>query len=157
MMRKRLAAAVALVLLAAPALADTAAPPPPPTRSPRGGAFPMQGGEAIFKGVCQGCHMPDAKGATGAGTYPALTGNPRLASAQYMAATILFGRHDMPSFKTSATPNHSFFEDAKLSDAQIAEVINYIRTHFGNHYSDSITAAQVTAMHPQDNPSNSTP
>ena len=114
-------------------------------------------GEAIFRHICQGCHMPDAKGATGAGTYPALTGNPRLASAQYMAATILFGRHDMPSFKTSATPNHSFFEDAKLSDAQIAEVINYIRTHFGNHYSDSITAAQVTAMHPQDNPSNSTP
>lgn len=114
-------------------------------------------GEAVFRHICQGCHMPDAKGATGAGTYPALTGNPRLVSAQYMAATILFGRHDMPSFKTSATPNHSFFEDAKLSDAQIAEVINYIRTHFGNHYSDSITAAEVTAMHPQDNPPNSTP
>ncbi|GLQ47047.1 cytochrome c6 [Dyella lipolytica] len=109
-------------------------------------------GEAIFRHICQGCHMPDAKGATGAGTYPALTGNPRLASPQYMAAVILFGRHDMPSFETKLSTNRSFFEDAKLSDAQIAEVINYVRTHFGNHYSDSITAAEVTAMHPQDNP-----
>ncbi|RDS85362.1 c-type cytochrome [Dyella psychrodurans] len=114
-------------------------------------------GEAIFHTICQGCHMPDAKGATGAGTYPALTGNPRLASAQYMAATILFGRHDMPSFKTSAEPNRSFFGDTKLSDAQIADVIHYIRTHFGNHYTDSITADEVTAMHPQDKPSPSKP
>ena len=108
-------------------------------------------GEAIFKNICQGCHMPDAKGATGAGTYPALTGNPRLASAPYMAATILFGRHDMPSFETKLTPSRGF-DDAKLSDAQIADVINYIRTHFGNHYTDSISAAEVSAMHPQDAP-----
>jgi mono/diheme cytochrome c family protein len=114
-------------------------------------------GEAIFQHICQGCHMPDAKGAVGAGRYPALTGNPRLASAPYMAATILFGRHDMPSFKTSPQPMRGFFGGAQLSDAQVAEVINYIRTHFGNRYSDSITAAEVTAMHPQDQPSPSKP
>ncbi|HTV86737.1 MAG TPA: cytochrome c [Dyella sp.] len=110
-------------------------------------------GEAIFHAICQGCHMPDAKGAVGAGRYPPLTGNPHLASAQYMAATILFGRHDMPSFKTSAEPHHGFFGNTELSDAQIAQVIHYIRTHFGNHYLDSITADEVTAMHPQDKPS----
>jgi mono/diheme cytochrome c family protein len=114
-------------------------------------------GEAIFHHICQGCHMPDAKGATGAGTYPALTGNPRLVSAQYMAATILFGRHDMPSFKTSAEVSRNFFGGTELSDAQIAEVINYVRTHFGNHYSDSITADEVAAMHPQDKPAASKP
>lgn len=107
-------------------------------------------GEAIFHAICQGCHMPDAKGAIGAGRYPALTDNPRLASAQYMAATILFGRHDMPSFKTTAQPVHGFGGGAQLSDAQVADVINYIRTHFGNRYTDSITAEEVTAMHPQD-------
>ena len=114
-------------------------------------------GKAVFEHICQGCHMPDAKGATGAGTYPALTGNPRLVSASYMAATILFGRHDMPSFKMSADPDVSFFEDTKLTDAQIAGVINYVRTHFGNHYSDSITADDVAAMHAQDKPSPSKP
>lgn len=110
-------------------------------------------GEGIFKHICQGCHMPDAKGATGAGTYPALTGNAKLVSAPYMAAVILFGRHDMPSFEMNNAAQHSFFEDTKLSDEQIAEVINYVRTHFGNRYTDTITAAQVAALHPQDQPS----
>jgi mono/diheme cytochrome c family protein len=33
-----------------------------------------------------------------------------------------------------------------LSEAQIAAVINYVRTNFGNHYTDSITAAEVVAL-----------
>ena len=33
-----------------------------------------------------------------------------------------------------------------LNDAQIAAVINYVRTHFGNHYTDSMTAAEVAAL-----------
>jgi mono/diheme cytochrome c family protein len=114
-------------------------------------------GEAIFHHICQGCHMPDAKGATGAGTYPALTGNPKLVSPQYMAAVILFGRHDMPSFETKPTTHSGFFQNTMLSDEQIAEVINYVRTHFGNTYSNSITAAEVAAMHPQDQPSATKP
>jgi mono/diheme cytochrome c family protein len=112
------------------------------TRSTLGSAD----GEAIFQRICQGCHMPDAKGALGAGTYPALTGNPRLISAPYMAAVILHGRHNMPSF--IQTGDAGPLEDAKLSDTQIAGVINYIRTHFGNHYTDRITAQDVAGMHP---------
>jgi mono/diheme cytochrome c family protein len=114
-------------------------------------------GEEIFRHICQGCHMPDARGATGAGTYPALTGNPKLVSAQYMAAVILFGRHDMPSFASKPEAQRGFFEDTKLSDEQVAEVINYVRTHFGNDYRDSITTAQIAAMHPQDHPASSKP
>jgi mono/diheme cytochrome c family protein len=114
-------------------------------------------GEAIFRNICQGCHMPDAKGATGAGTYPALAGNPKLVSAQYMAAVVLFGRHDMPSFVTKPSAGESFAGGTMLSDAQIADVINYVRTHFGNHYTDSITADDIKAMHPQDSPSKPKP
>jgi mono/diheme cytochrome c family protein len=131
MMRKRLAAAAALVLLAAPALADTAAPPPPPRPNARGGMFPMQGGEAIYKGVCQGCHMPDAKGAVGAGMYPALAGNAKLEEAGYPLGVIINGQKAMP-------PLGPYF-----NDTQIADVVNYIRTHFGNHYTDKVTAAEV--------------
>jgi mono/diheme cytochrome c family protein len=105
-------------------------------------------GEAIFHAICQGCHMPDAKGATGAGTYPALANNPKLASPQYMAAVILFGRHDMPSFMQRPVDRKNFFRDTMLTDEQVAGVINFVRTHFGNHYTNSITAAEVTAMHP---------
>jgi mono/diheme cytochrome c family protein len=115
-------------------------------------------GEQIFHSICQGCHMPDAKGASGAGTYPALAGNPKLASPQYMAAVILFGRHDMPSFATKPEVQRGFFfGNTTLSDEQIAEVINYVRTHFGNTYNNSITAAEIAAMHPQDQPSTSKP
>jgi mono/diheme cytochrome c family protein len=35
-----------------------------------------------------------------------------------------------------------------LSEAQIAAVINYVRSHFGNHYKDEITAAEVKALDP---------
>jgi len=31
-------------------------------------------GEELFANVCQGCHMPDAAGASGAGSYPSLAG-----------------------------------------------------------------------------------
>ena len=112
-----------------------------------GGRIAASDGEAVYRGICQGCHMPDAKGARGAGTYPALTGNPRLISPQYMAAVILQGRRDMPAFKPTAAGEDRFLRDATLSDAQIADVINYIRTHFGNQYPDRISAEEVAAMH----------
>jgi mono/diheme cytochrome c family protein len=74
----KIRAALAVMLLLAsglPVLADTAQSVPAAPRArpmQRGGLFSMQDGEAIYKGVCQGCHMPDAKGAVGAGAYPAL-------------------------------------------------------------------------------------
>lgn len=32
-----------------------------------------------------------------------------------------------------------------MTDQQVADVVNYVRTHFGNKYKDSVTAAQVKA------------
>jgi len=69
----RLLAGAVLMLTATAALADTAGPAPKPkSRGPANfsgffSPFPFQGGEAIYKGVCQGCHMPNAGGAKGAG------------------------------------------------------------------------------------------
>jgi mono/diheme cytochrome c family protein len=93
-------------------------------------------GEQIFTHICQGCHMPDAKGAVGAGHYPALASNPKLASAAYPAAMVLNGRGGMPPFAML------------LDDQQVAEVVNYVRSHFGNHYTDTLTADQVKAFRP---------
>src|SRR5208283_3524981 len=58
------------------ARADDDARPPLST----GRTFTEQSGEAIYHGVCQGCHMSDGRGAVGAGIYPPLAANPRLAS-----------------------------------------------------------------------------
>ena len=98
------------------------------------GHYPQQTGEEIFRGVCQGCHMPNAQGAVGAGTYPALAGDNRLAGGEYPALVILGGRKAMPSFGDG------------FSDAQIAAVVNYVRMNFGNHYPKPITVAEVAAL-----------
>jgi mono/diheme cytochrome c family protein len=100
----------------------------------RAGSFPMQSGADIFHGVCQGCHMPDAKGAVGAGKYPALASNPKLEEAGYPVSVILHGQKAMPWFSDYFT------------DDQVANVVNYIRTNFGNHYSGKVTAADVKAQ-----------
>ena len=55
-------------------------------------------GAEIYTQICQGCHMPDGRGAAAAGHYPALAGNSALKSAHYMAQTIIEGRRNMPSF-----------------------------------------------------------
>jgi mono/diheme cytochrome c family protein len=51
-----------------------------------------QSGAAIYSNICQGCHMPQAQGAVGAGHYPALAGDPKLISWEYVALTVLGGR-----------------------------------------------------------------
>ena len=114
------------------------------------GVIAHANGEQIFRHVCQGCHMPDAAGAHGAAAYPALAADPRLASARYAAATVLFGRRNMPSFsmETDLTGFDAMMPGCP-DDAQIADVINYVRSHFGNHYGDPLGAAEVKAMHPR--------
>jgi mono/diheme cytochrome c family protein len=98
--------------------------------------YPDQGGEAIYKNICQGCHMPDAKGAAGAGVYPALATNGKLAARGYPIQVVMNGQKAMPEFGSS------------LSDAQIADVVTYIRTSFGNKFAGAVTADQVKALRP---------
>jgi mono/diheme cytochrome c family protein len=35
-----------------------------------------------------------------------------------------------------------------MSDEQVADVINYVRSHFGNAYDDALSAADVRAARP---------
>lgn len=127
----------AMLLSTTATLADSAGPQAAKATGHRNNAagffspFPFQGGEAIFKGVCQGCHMPDAKGAVGAGAYPALAKNPNLETAAYPVAIILKGQKAMPAL------------GMQLDDQQIADVVNYVRTHFGNKYRDKVKPADV--------------
>ena len=129
---------VAVALLRTPAQAGTAGIFDP-------SSLDTSDGGQIFVRICQGCHMPDAGGAFGAGHYPALAKNRALGSRQYMALTILMGRRNMPAF--GAQHAIGFVgPPATLTDGQIAAVINYVRSHFGNQYKDSITAAEVAAL-----------
>lgn len=95
--------------------------------------FTEQGGEALYKNICQGCHMPNAQGAVGAGMYPALAKNPKLEVAGYPIAVVVNGQKAMPAFGNM------------LNDQQVADVINFVRTHFGNNYKDAVKPADVKA------------
>jgi mono/diheme cytochrome c family protein len=97
------------------------------------GGYPQQTGEALFKGLCQGCHMPNAQGAVGAGAYPALANNARLVASIYPITVVLNGQRAMPDFGDA------------LTDVQIANVLNYVRTHFGNHFKDTVTPQSIAA------------
>jgi mono/diheme cytochrome c family protein len=88
-------------------------------------------GEVIYKTVCAACHMPNGEGAIGAGAYPALARNAKLAAAAYPVLMVVGGRNAMPSFAHT------------LDDEEIAAVVNYVRTHFGNGYTDAVFAIDV--------------
>lgn len=92
---------------------------------------PQQGGEALYRGICQDCHMPDGRGGIGAGHYPALAKNPKLADPGYPISVVTHGLKSMPAFG-------GFF-----SDEQIADVVNYVRGNFGNHYKDKVKPEDV--------------
>ena len=102
-------------------------------------------GAGVYQHICQGCHMPDGKGAIGAGRYPALAGDGSLASTEFMAMTLLEGRRNMPAFGGNGDVG-LFFSVPTLNDDQIAAVINYVRSSFGNHFKGRITAAAVKAL-----------
>jgi mono/diheme cytochrome c family protein len=96
--------------------------------------FSETSGEELFVNVCRGCHMSDGKGASGAGTYPSLAGNRNLEAGGYPVAIVVNGQRGMPAL------------GAMMSDDQVAAVVNYLRTHFGNDYKDAVTAADVSAV-----------
>jgi mono/diheme cytochrome c family protein len=100
----------------------------------RNAPYSFQGGEAVFQNVCQGCHMAHAEGAVGAGMYPALAKNAKLEVAGYPVAVIVHGQKAMPPF------------GGLLNDQQIADVVNYVRSHFGNAYKDKVTPEDVKAQ-----------
>jgi mono/diheme cytochrome c family protein len=132
----RLCCLLAAVVLS-PSIAAGADDPPPfsaPGTFTDFGHFAHQDGATLFRAICQGCHMADAKGAVGAGYYPALAGNQKLASATYPALVVLKGRHGMPPFGDY------------LTDAQVVEVVNYVRSHFGNDYKDALTQSDVAKL-----------
>jgi mono/diheme cytochrome c family protein len=99
-------------ILSAAAVLVVAASAPKTVRAAESGA-------ALFAENCAACHQPQGQGIPGA--FPALAGNKLVAGDPKVPAWILtHGRGGMPNFS----------ED--LSDAQMAEVLTFIRGSWGN-------------------------
>ncbi len=101
----------------------------PTAAAPAGGAD----GATIYASNCASCH-----GANGEGmgqVFPALAGNDKLADANFVIDVVLNGRPgtSMPAF------------GGQLSDEEVAAVVSYIRTSWGNAYGP-VTAAEVAAQ-----------
>lgn len=80
----------------------------------------MTGGEELYRSLCQGCHQPDGSGAEGAGDYPALADNPNLAYPEYAISVVVNGQRAMPPL------------GELLDDDQVAAVVRFIQSHWGN-------------------------
>ena len=128
------------VLAAGPALLaaiaqDKSASPAEAPLSP-GYRFTEANGEQLFAGVCQACHMRDGRGASGAGTYPSLVEDKNLEASGYPVYIVVRGQRAMPPV------------GRMMSDDQVAAVVNYVRSHFGNRYQDAVTADDVKQARP---------
>lgn len=131
--RNSLIALSCLAALAAGAKPVSAQTTAQPTFSV-GPKFQQTTGESIYHALCQACHMPHGEGAKGAAVYPALAGNARLTAPDYPLYVVMNGQKGMPSFKSM------------LSDAQVADVVGYVRSHFGNQYTDPVTEAAAAKL-----------
>ena len=130
----RLVALLALAFAAATASAAVVVADDAPANSAvmsHGWEFSEQGGADLFRNVCAACHQANAQGAVGAGAYPPLVADKNLDSADFMMSVLLGGLKGMPPVGDM------------MSDAQVADVVNYVRTHFGNSYTDAVSAADV--------------
>lgn len=103
----------------------------------RNGRLMTTDGRMIYEHVCQSCHMVDGKGAKlGPATYPALSANAKLVAKMYPAMMVVNGLGAMPAF------------GSMLSDEQVAAVVNYVRSNFGNPYTDAVLQAEVAGLRP---------
>jgi mono/diheme cytochrome c family protein len=125
-----------LTLCSGGAFAQGAAHPSSEPVLSSGYKFVQTTGRDLFANICQGCHMPDANGASGAGMYPSIANNKKLEASGYPVYIVVNGQRAMPPF------------GAMLSDDQVSAVVNYLRTNFGNDYRDAVTAADVKAVRP---------
>ena len=132
-------AACTLLIVSAlppPAAAQTATQPaaaPILSMTPR---FAEKTGVELYANVCQACHMQDGKGAVGAGAYPSLVDNKKLESGGYPVSVVVNGLKGMPPL------------GPMMSDEQVAAVVNYVRTNFGNKYTDAVTAEDAKGVRP---------
>ena len=91
----------------------------------------MQAGLAIYVDQCSACHMRDGKGI--AGLFPSLAGAPvvQQREATSLERVVLQGAQSAQDPHAPTGPAMPAF-GWKLSDAQVAAVVTYIRNSWGN-------------------------
>lgn len=137
-------AAVAFLAACGGGKADTAgdstnAATPPPA------ATTASAGQSEFETHCTVCHQADGTGM--AGIYPPLAGSELVnaASPNRMIAIVLKGLTGPVTVKGSAYNGIMAAFEATLNDEQIASIVTYERSSWGNTGA-AVTAAQVAEL-----------
>lgn len=132
-----------LLSLKQPVLAPTQPGAPPLGPSGRAAGFDANKGAALFANNCASCHGAEGKGVPG--TFPPLAGDPMVNAANPMAhiGTVLHGLSGKVINGQKYEAQMPAFAD-QLSDQQIADIIDYERSSWGNR-GNLITAADVVA------------
>jgi len=100
-------------------------------------------GESLFTANCAACHQPTGEGIPGA--FPPLKGNAAVASADptLHIHTVLHGAHGVTIGGVAYGSVMPPFA-GQLSDADVADIINYERSSWGNQ-AKPVTPAEVAA------------
>lgn len=97
-----------------------------------GAAAAAPTGEQLYNDNCAACHQKQGQGIPGA--FPALKGDKIvLGDARVLAFVVLTGRGGMPAFKDS------------LSDGELATIVTYVRSAWGNKAKPVAAAAFAKA------------
>ena len=112
--------------------------PPKPEADPR-----KAEGATVYLNVCSQCHHPDGKGIAGAVPPLANNGAVTAAGPEDVISAVLGGLDGQGSY--GQMPSFA----ATFDDQQVADVVNYVRTAWGNHGPADATPAMVAALRTQ--------
>ncbi|QJI13700.1 c-type cytochrome [Pseudomonas sp. ADAK22] len=127
-----------------PSVARAPAAPPADLFTNRGGLGYLQ--------FCSDCHRSDGGGVKG--LFPPLAGNPSIAASNPTSLLHI----TLTGWKTAQTATHPRVYTmpgfSRLADSEIAEILSFVRTRWGNE-GTPISAAQVKTLRDQLNPATS--
>ena len=126
-------------------LATYLGPSPPPTEAAPAAEVVAVDGALVFADTCIACHQEDGKGKPG--EFPPLAGNRNLFLAPtFVAGVALFGFAGPIEVSGQAFDNEMPSFDF-LSDEEIAAVVDYVRSQWGN---DALRPADFVELTPAD-------
>ncbi|HEX2528969.1 MAG TPA: cytochrome c [Geminicoccus sp.] len=118
-------------------------PPPPDAPRPQQlsplPADVYQQASRLYVDQCAGCHQPHGTGL--AGSVPPLQGNPAVTAAEPYNVMMAVLQGLPPGGAYGAMPSFA----GRLSDQQVADLTNYVRTSWGNPAQPNATANMVAA------------
>lgn len=107
------------------------------------GAAANDGGK-LYTQNCSSCHQPNGQGVQG--TFPPLAGNPTVtADPSVVIHIVKYGLNGKVSVKGTAYNGMMPAWGQSLSNADIASIVTYIRSAWGNKAS-AVTQAEVAAV-----------